>query len=555
MNLTKRTKSESNGTFLISNIFPYQKMVWHRISLFPERWYNHETGETRTVNPSHSYRQHKRTHTSSSSSNNIGFTVTVYYKNRSIKENKILKEMELDSITEESSVAVLIEMDATGFTQQRVFSREQCMAALSRQDTKELNDCQEDNDGNRSKLLLKLIARNVSVQGDPVAATAIDKQQQRQQEEEDEEEDKEEEEEEDKHRQDWDIVLISSSTNNTAAISSTTSSKWSLAEVQRKKLNYQRACLKAQSAARRASALQVLQCSFRIVLSLRRCEWRRKKMKQLHDRQVKRETLRCAIQSAVTIQKYVRDYMYRSNIERYLLRKNAATLMQKIARGYNERMRMRMIVVATSVLAIQCAIRIWQAQATVAWRDQTKKVRENVRHEEEKALEGLRARQQQAWQAQQQQQVQQAQNVILSDTPLVEIPAPAAAALMMMPVVVWNRPVPSKELLKDSIGMRQDELEELELLMPMMDSAALIIQQQYHCLQARRKLEWRKQVKIHKEMLIEKIRVTRQFEKGQQGESENVFLLIFSSFIFEVCTDLSENNIYVIPFYLFFIYF
>ena len=505
------------------------RMVWHRISIFPERWYNHETGETRTVHPSHSYRQHKRTHTSSSSSDhNIGFTVTVYYKNRSIKENKILREMELDSITEESSVAVLIEMDATGLTQQRVFSREQCMAALSRQDTKELNDCQEDND--RNELFLKLIARNVSVQGDPVA-TAIDKQQQEQEE---EEQKQIQEQEGGKHRQNWAIVLISSSTNNTATISSTTSSKWSLAAVQRKKLNYQRACLKAQSAARRTSALQVLQCSFRTVLSLRRCEWRRQKMKQLHDRHVQRETLRCAIQSAVTIQKYVRGYMYCRNIERYLLRKNAATLMQKIARGYNDRMRMKMIVVATSVVAIQCAIRIWQAQATVAWRDQTKKVRENVRYEEEKALEALRARQQGAWQAQvqaQQQQTQKAQNVILPDTPLAEIPAPAAAALMMMPVVVWNRPVPSSELLKDSIGMSQDELEELELLMPMMDAAALIIQQQYHCLQARRKLEWRKQVKIHKEMLIEKIRVTRQFEKLQQGvKMYLLFIFLFFNF-------------------------
>jgi hypothetical protein len=54
------------------------------------------------------------------------------------------------------------------------------------------------------------------------------------------------------------------------------------------------------------------------------------------------------------------------------------------------------------------------------------------------------------------------------------------------------------EALKISIGMAEDEI---RILKPMMDAAAVTIQCQYHRLQAKRKYEWKKNLHIHRSMM------------------------------------------------------
>jgi hypothetical protein len=244
---------------------------------------------------------------------------------------------------------------------------------------------------------------------------------------------------------------------------------WSLAQVmeKRKKDNE----LRALEIKQRLQSLLVLQCFFRCESAYKKAQWKRAKKSMKKQIKDDREFLIIAKSAAIVIQRYQRGIKGREKVRKIVQQSEAATTIQRIGRGRNQRARMKMVLVISSVLAIQCALRVWKARTKVEFKNQQMAVRHRFH------------------QKKQQQQMQQQQNYVQRK--------------QMVPQQQQQQPSVSKELialnlsdeLRINIGMVEDEL---KLLKPMMDSAALIIQRQYHCLRARRKFEWKKHIRDYK---------------------------------------------------------
>ena len=268
------------------------------------------------------------------------------------------------------------------------------------------------------------------------------------------------------------ITGVARTVNSSAAlesISKTPASSWTLTELLVKK---------KRARQQHDQAVSVLQSSFRCSLAHRKTDWRRQKSTVQNELQQQRDLTQCAHNAATTIQRTERGRCARKQIDQKLHQELAATTIQRIGRGHNQRNRMRLFLMSSSILAIQCAIRVWRARSTVEWKNQQQ---EWIRcRRDAQALEEQKKNQQ----AEQQHHVHH----LTTGSPPPHSPAP--------PPPPPHSPLLNRvDKLKISIGMVDDEI---KMLQPIMDAAALAIQRQYHRLQAKRRFEWKTNVKRYK---------------------------------------------------------
>ena len=362
----------------------------------------------------------------------------------------------------ESNLIVHVEFDVTRSSLERTFTRQQVQTVCSSLELKEIRACIDVNI--RLMSLLQLVASKVTI------STHETEQRKKQ-------------------------ITLTKKTN--------TAKRWSLAIAKIKQFNQQRYRTQKQ----RDFAVAVLQCSWRIVLARRRVDWKKRKTHMLLQLKAQKQRVHKYQSASVSIQSIVRGYLLRKKMADWVAQDYAATCIQKVLRGHAQRERFRMASVTSAILAIQCLIRVWRARTTVAWKDQLRDQLRRARHEicaqERFDTTNLPAKQQtQRIKTTQQEHVQQQ----FSQQP--------------------QRPLPSYETLKRSIGMSDDELVELR---PILNAASETIQRQYHILQAQRRYEWKRQVKIQKMMVSEtkdvEVRFYQSEQKKQHKEAEEERLL------------------------------
>ena len=380
--------------------------MWIKIAT--DRWYNRTTGEARSINPFLSHRTH---------SSNLNATITIHYQ-----------QQQNDPFNIDSNIIIHLEFDVTRTALESSFTRSQCRSSLS---TTELNALQKSNEESDEESDAKMLLFLQTMSNKVTLTTSTS----------------------DPRKQE---ITLSKTTHQTK--------RWSLHIAPPKQTNAQRDRTTSEFQLQRDRAVLILQCSFRVVIAHHKMDWKRQKHLMAMNLSNQREYLHVIEQAAITIQRYSRGYVVRDYIDAFVLQEHAAITIQKYSRGNVQRKRTRMAMVTSGILTIQCAIRVWRARTSAAWKEQLQTTRAKImlenQNERDRCGSSSSSREKEDWN------------------------------LEMLPL-----PLPSYEMLRHSIGMDYDEMEALR---PIMDEAAEIIQRQYHRLQAQRKLEWKRQIKIHK---------------------------------------------------------